>query len=50
MKRPYIVTLHEKLDLHKFARYKYGAKSANEWEIKSKDGKYRICLPIYMRL
>ena len=23
-------------------------KSANYGEIKSKDGKYRICLPVYM--
>ena len=23
-------------------------KSANEGEIKSKDGKYHICLPVYM--
>ena len=37
--------LHEKLELHKLTRCKYGA---NKGEIKSKDGKYRICLPVYM--
>ena len=38
-------SLQEKLDLHKFAWGKYGAKSANEEEIKGKNGKYGICIP-----
>ena len=44
--------LHEKLDLHKFTRCKYDAKKCNLGvnQIKSKDGKYRICLPVYMGL
>ena len=25
-------------------------KSANDWEIKAKDGKYRIFIPVYMGL
>ena len=42
-------TLHGKLDLHKFTRGKYGAKKVQtSGEIKSKKGKYRICLPVYM--
>ena len=39
-----------KLDLHKFARGKYGAKSAKEEEIKDKGSKYRIYIPVYMEL
>ena len=39
-----------KIDLHRFARGKYGPKSANEWEIKGKDGKYRNCIPVYIGL
>ena len=42
------LTLHEKLDFHKFVG---GAnmpqKSAKEEEIKGKDCEYRICLPVY---
>ena len=45
-----LLSLHEKLDLHKFTRCKYGAKKRKRGEIKSKDGNYRICLPVYMGL
>ena len=43
-------SLDEKLDLHKFAWGKMVQKSANEEEIKGKNGKYRICIPVYMGL
>ena len=44
------VAPHEKLDLHKFARCKYRAKKGELGQIKSKDGKYGICLPVYRRV
>ena len=42
--------LHEKLDLHKFARANKVQKSANYEKITGKDGKYRIYLLVYIGL
>ena len=44
------IIMREELDLHKFAWDNCDAKKYKRGGNKDKDGKFRICIPVYMAL